>query len=42
VFRHAFVTAMRPTMLVPLGILLVAAAVATAVRRPTPEPSSGT
>jgi MFS family permease len=37
VFRHAFVTAMRPTMIVPLGVLLVAAGIAAAVRRPVTE-----
>jgi EmrB/QacA subfamily drug resistance transporter len=33
VFRHAYVTAMRPTMLVPLLVLLAAALVGCAVRR---------
>ena len=34
VFRHAFVTAMRPTMAVPLVVLIAAAAVAGAARSP--------
>ena len=37
VFRHAFVTAMRPTMVVPLVVLLGVAAVTTTVRRPPPR-----
>jgi EmrB/QacA subfamily drug resistance transporter len=33
VFRHAFVSAMRPTMIVPLVVLAAAAVLASAVRR---------
>jgi hypothetical protein len=40
VFRHAFVTAMRPTMLVPLAVLLGAAIVGAAARSRTPGAQS--
>jgi EmrB/QacA subfamily drug resistance transporter len=36
-FQHAFVTAMRPTLLVPLVVLVCAAAVGLAVRRPSTD-----
>jgi EmrB/QacA subfamily drug resistance transporter len=41
VFTHAFVAAMRPTMLLPLAVILLAALSCLALQRPTQTPPAG-
>ena len=40
VFTHGFVDAMRPTLLLPIALVLLAAVSAVAVRRPAARPLS--
>ncbi len=41
VFAHAFVTAMKPVMLIPVALVLAGAGLAMGVRRPAPDQAPG-